>query len=129
MRVHRQAGTTGVGVCEKHAVPVLAAIGSAVDAAFLLRAGGAAERAHEGDVGIRRMNENYADAAGGIEAVIALLAIQNGLMPAGLNVEERDPALKLNYLQRNQHASVHRVLSNSFGFGGSNASLVFGGAA
>jgi 3-oxoacyl-[acyl-carrier-protein] synthase-1 len=68
-------------------------------------------------------------AAGGIEAVIALLAIQNGLMPAGLNVQQRDPALKLNYLQRNQHASVHRVLSNSFGFGGSNASLVFGGAA
>lgn len=68
-------------------------------------------------------------AAGGIEAVIALLAIQNGLMPAGLNVQQRDPSLKLNYLQRNQHASVHRVLSNSFGFGGSNASLVFGGAA
>jgi 3-oxoacyl-[acyl-carrier-protein] synthase-1 len=68
-------------------------------------------------------------AAGGIEAVIALLAIRHGLMPAGLNVEERDPTLKLNYLQRNQHASVVRVLSNSFGFGGSNASLVFGGAA
>ena len=68
-------------------------------------------------------------AAGGVEAVIALLAIQHGLMPAGLNVEERDPALKLNYLQRNQNASVRRVLSNSFGFGGSNASLVFGGVA
>jgi len=68
-------------------------------------------------------------AAGGVEAVIALLAIQHGLMPAGLNVEGRDPALKLNYLQHNQHASVRRVLSNSFGFGGSNASLVFGGVA
>ena len=68
-------------------------------------------------------------AAGGIEAVIALLAVRHGLMPAGLNVEERDPALKLNYLQSNQHTSVRRVLSNSFGFGGSNASLVFGGAA
>jgi 3-oxoacyl-[acyl-carrier-protein] synthase-1 len=68
-------------------------------------------------------------AAGGVEAVIALLAIQHGLMPAGLNVEERDSALKLNYLQHSQHASVRRVLSNSFGFGGSNASLVFGAAA
>ncbi|MEO8153419.1 MAG: beta-ketoacyl-[acyl-carrier-protein] synthase family protein [Rhizobacter sp.] len=68
-------------------------------------------------------------AAGGVEAVIALLAIQHGLMPAGLNVQERDAALQLNYLQTNQAARVRRVLSNSFGFGGSNASLVFGGTA
>jgi 3-oxoacyl-[acyl-carrier-protein] synthase I len=68
-------------------------------------------------------------AAGGVEAVISLLAIRHGLMPAGLNVQERDPALQLNYLQANREAPVCRVLSNSFGFGGSNASLVFGGAA
>jgi len=67
-------------------------------------------------------------AAGGVEAWIALLAIEHGLMPAGLNVQQRDPALHLNYLQANRHAPVRRVLSNSFGFGGSNASLVFGGA-
>jgi 3-oxoacyl-[acyl-carrier-protein] synthase-1 len=66
-------------------------------------------------------------AAGGVEALIALLATQNALMPAGLNVRERDPALKLNYLQANRLAPVRRVLSNSFGFGGSNASLVLGG--
>jgi 3-oxoacyl-[acyl-carrier-protein] synthase-1 len=64
-----------------------------------------------------------------VEAVIALLAIEHGLMPAGLNVQQRDAALNMNYLQHNQHASVRRVLSNSFGFGGSNASLVFGSAA
>jgi 3-oxoacyl-[acyl-carrier-protein] synthase-1 len=68
-------------------------------------------------------------AAGGVEAVIALLAIEHGLMPAGLNVQQRDAALNMNYLQHNQSASVRRVLSNSFGFGGSNASLVFGSAA
>ncbi len=66
-------------------------------------------------------------AAGGVEALIAMLAIENGLMPAGLNVQQRDAALHLNYLQANRHAPVRRVLSNSFGFGGSNASLVFGG--
>lgn len=67
-------------------------------------------------------------AAGGVEAVIALLALEHGLMPAGLNLQERDPALLMNYLQTKRDASVKRVLSNSFGFGGSNASLVFGGA-
>ena len=68
-------------------------------------------------------------AAGGVEAVIAMLAIENSLMPAGLNLRQRDPALHLNYLLENRHAPVRRVLSNSFGFGGSNASLVFGGVA
>jgi 3-oxoacyl-[acyl-carrier-protein] synthase-1 len=67
-------------------------------------------------------------AAGGVEALIALLAIEHGMMPAGLNVQQRDPALQLNYLLENRHAPVRRVLSNSFGFGGSNASLVFGAA-
>jgi 3-oxoacyl-[acyl-carrier-protein] synthase-1 len=66
-------------------------------------------------------------AAGGVEALIAMLSIENHLMPAGLNVQQRDPDLRLNYLLENRHAPVRRVLSNSFGFGGSNASLVFGG--
>jgi 3-oxoacyl-[acyl-carrier-protein] synthase I len=65
-------------------------------------------------------------AAGGVEAVISLLALEHGLMPAGLNVEQRDPALLLNYLQANRSTKLRHVLSNSFGFGGSNASLVFG---
>ena len=68
-------------------------------------------------------------AAGGIEAVISLMALQHGLMPAGLNVGQRDPSLTMNYLQTNRQAALRYVLSNSFGFGGSNASLVFGGAA
>ena len=66
-------------------------------------------------------------AAGGVEAVIALLAMRHGLMPAGLNVQQRDSELHLDYLLENRHACVRRVVSNSFGFGGSNASLVFGG--
>lgn len=67
-------------------------------------------------------------AAGGVEAAISLLALQHGLMPAGLNVQDRDPALQLDYLRSNREVPVKRVLSNSFGFGGSNASLVFGSA-
>ena len=65
-------------------------------------------------------------AAGGVEAVISLLAMRHGLAPAGLNLRQGDPALRLNYLTRNRHAPLRRVLSNSFGFGGSNASLVLG---
>ena len=65
-------------------------------------------------------------AAGGVEAVIALLALQHGFMPGGLNVQTLDPDLHVNYLQHNRSAALRHVLSNSFGFGGSNASLVFG---
>ena len=67
-------------------------------------------------------------AAGAVEAAIALLALRHGLMPAGLNVEHRDPALQVNYLTEKREAQVRHVLSNSFGFGGSNASLVLGAA-
>ena len=67
-------------------------------------------------------------AAGGIEAAICLLAMRHGLMPGGLNLVQPDPALHMNYLTANRDATLRRVLSNSFGFGGSNASLVLGAA-
>jgi 3-oxoacyl-[acyl-carrier-protein] synthase-1 len=67
-------------------------------------------------------------AAGGVEAVISALALQYCLMPAGLNTRELDSALGLNYLLENREQKVSRVLSNSFGFGGTNCSLVFGRA-
>ncbi len=67
-------------------------------------------------------------AAGGVEAAIALLALRHGLMPAGLNVRRRDPDLHLDYLVENRATELRHVLSNSFGFGGSNASLVLGAA-
>ena len=67
-------------------------------------------------------------AAGGMEAVICALALQHGLLPAGLNTQQLDPALPLNYLLKNREQAVTHVLSNSFGFGGTNCSLVFGRA-
>ena len=67
-------------------------------------------------------------AAGGLEAVICGLALQHGLMPAGLNTSVVDPALGVNYLLNNRHQKVTRVMSNSFGFGGSNCTLIFGRA-
>lgn len=67
-------------------------------------------------------------AAGAVEAAISLLALQHGLLPAGLNLSTPDPALTLPYLRRNRQQAIRTVLSNSFGFGGSNASLVLGAA-
>ena len=67
-------------------------------------------------------------AAGGLEAVICALALQNSLLPGGLNSQQLDPTLPLNYLLENREQPVHRVLSNSFGFGGTNCSLIFGRA-
>jgi len=65
-------------------------------------------------------------AAGITEAIISLLAIEHGLLPGGLHTRNLDPGLRSNYLLENRHARVTRVLSNSFGFGGSNCSLVLG---
>jgi 3-oxoacyl-[acyl-carrier-protein] synthase I len=67
-------------------------------------------------------------AAGALEAVICALALRHGMLPGGLNTQHVDPALPLNYLTDNREQSVRRVLSNSFGFGGTNCSLVFGSA-
>jgi 3-oxoacyl-[acyl-carrier-protein] synthase I len=67
-------------------------------------------------------------AAGGLEAVICALALQNGLLPGGLNTQQLDPILPLNYLLENRSQPARRVLSNSFGFGGTNCSLIFGRA-
>lgn len=65
-------------------------------------------------------------AAGGIEAIISALALRHGLMPGGLHTENIDPALPLNYLLDNREQPLSRVLSNSFGFGGTNCSLILG---
>ncbi len=67
-------------------------------------------------------------AAGAIEAVICALALRHGLLPAGINTTEPDPELPLDYLLQNREQPVYRVLSNAFGFGGSNCSLLFGRA-
>lgn len=64
-------------------------------------------------------------AAGGVEAVICALVLQHGLLPAGLNTKQLDPALDLDYLLANREQAVTHVLSNSFGFGGTNCSLIF----
>jgi 3-oxoacyl-[acyl-carrier-protein] synthase I len=67
-------------------------------------------------------------AAGALEAVISALAIENGLMPGGVHTTQIDPTLTALYIRDNRRTPVARVLSNSFGFGGTNCSLIFGRA-
>jgi 3-oxoacyl-[acyl-carrier-protein] synthase I len=71
-------------------------------------------------------------AAGGVEAAVCMLALQHGFMPGGLNVLRPDPGLHTHYLHQPQEAPRSKPLrhtaSNSFGFGGSNACLIFGRA-
>ncbi len=63
-------------------------------------------------------------AAGGIEAIICALALQHGLAPGGCGTRQLDPALMSRYLLANLELPLQHALSNSFGFGGSNCSMV-----
>jgi len=64
-------------------------------------------------------------AAGAIEAVISLLALQDQLLPPNINFREGDTGLDLNIVaNESTSARVRTVLSNSFGFGGTNASVI-----
>lgn len=68
-------------------------------------------------------------AAGALEAVVCALSLSHGFLPGSANTARPDPAVPIDYLLETRHGEVRRVLSNSFGFGGSNCSLVFGRAA
>ena len=64
-------------------------------------------------------------AAGALEAVICAIALTHRLLPGSANTRELDPAVGFDYLRGNREdPSLRRALSNSFGFGGSNCSLV-----
>lgn len=64
-------------------------------------------------------------AAGGVEAVVCSLALRHGFLPGGVGTQTLDPLLHCNYLLANQEQAIAHALSNSFGFGGSNCSLLF----
>lgn len=67
-------------------------------------------------------------AAGATEALIAVLAIEEGRIPGSPGTRSVDPKLRANYQLAGRPAPLAHALSNSFGFGGSNCSLVFGRA-
>jgi 3-oxoacyl-[acyl-carrier-protein] synthase II len=80
--------------------------------------------------GTKAMHGHALGASGAIEAAICLLAIRHAYIPPTLNLEDPDPACDLDYVPRaGREIAARYVLSNSFGFGGINASLVFGAQA
>jgi 3-oxoacyl-[acyl-carrier-protein] synthase-1 len=65
-------------------------------------------------------------AAGGIEAALTMLAVEEGIVPGSPGTRSIDPELRADYRTAPERRPVTRAMTNSFGFGGSNCSLVFG---
>ncbi len=64
-------------------------------------------------------------AAGGVEAIATILSMVHDYIPATLNLKTPDPECDLDYTPVSSEHAIHAALSNSFGFGGQNASLLF----
>jgi len=74
----------------------------------------------------KSMTGHLLGAAGGVEAIFSLLAISRGVLPPTINYTTPDPECDLNYTPNQaQERKISTALSNSFGFGGTNAVLVF----
>jgi 3-oxoacyl-[acyl-carrier-protein] synthase II len=74
----------------------------------------------------KSMTGHLLGGAGGIEAIFSVMAIKNSLIPPTINYETPDPACDLDYVPNKARAAkVRTALSNSFGFGGTNGSLLF----
>ncbi len=74
----------------------------------------------------KSMTGHLLGAAGGLEAVVCLLALQRGVIPPTINLHSPDPECDLDYVPNEaRKADLNIALSNSFGFGGHNVTLVF----
>ena len=100
-------------------------IGDAIETAALKRVFG--ERAKKVPISsTKSMTGHLLGGAGGLEAGISILALRDQIMPPTANYEKPDPACDLDYIPNvARKAEVTYALSNSFGFGGTNASLIF----
>ena len=74
----------------------------------------------------KSMTGHLLGAAAGIEAVFTILALHHGVIPPTINLHKQDPAVDLDLVPNTaRQANVNVVMSNSFGFGGTNSTLVF----
>ncbi|WP_374016671.1 beta-ketoacyl-ACP synthase II [Paenibacillus thiaminolyticus] len=73
----------------------------------------------------KSMTGHLLGAAGGVEAIICALTLQHGMIPPTINLENQDPECDLDYVPNvPRKADVRTAMSNSFGFGGHNATVV-----
>jgi 3-oxoacyl-[acyl-carrier-protein] synthase II len=74
----------------------------------------------------KSMTGHLLGAAGGIEAVFSVLALRDQIAPPTINLEHQDPACDLDFVPNvARKMPIHAVMSNSFGFGGTNATIIF----
>ena len=74
----------------------------------------------------KSMTGHTLGAAGAVEAVISIMAIQTGVIPPTINLHHPDPECDLDYVPNEaRRATVNVAMSNSMGFGGHNACLIF----
>ncbi|MGI4855933.1 MAG: beta-ketoacyl-ACP synthase II, partial [Janthinobacterium lividum] len=74
----------------------------------------------------KSMTGHLLGAAGGVEAIYAALAIKHQVSPPTINIFNQDPACDLDYCANTaRDMKIDYALSNSFGFGGTNGTLVF----
>jgi len=74
----------------------------------------------------KSMTGHLLGAAGGVEAIISVLSIYNDIIPPTINLDNPDPECDLDYVPyKSRRMTVNYALSNSFGFGGTNACLLF----
>ncbi|MGQ0572154.1 MAG: beta-ketoacyl-ACP synthase II [Armatimonadota bacterium] len=77
--------------------------------------------------GTKSMHGHALGATGGVEAAICMLALREDYLPPTINLDDPDPECDLDYVPHHgREQRVNYILSNSFGFGGINAALVFG---
>ena len=121
----KDAGITADDVSYVNAHGTSTPIGDAIETAALKRVFG--DRAKKVPISsTKSMTGHLLGGAGGLEAGISILALRDQIMPPTANYEKPDPACDLDYIPNvARKAEVTYALSNSFGFGGTNASLLF----
>ena len=121
----KDAGISADDVSYVNAHGTSTPIGDAIETAALKRVFG--ERAKKVPISsTKSMTGHLLGGAGGLEAGISILALRDQIMPPTANYEKPDPACDLDYIPNHaRKGEVTYALSNSFGFGGTNASLIF----